>query len=59
MNAFIAGLIAELNANAAADEIVEFSHTNTHRNVVVRRIATDSFYTFVKDIRGNFVFIPA
>ena len=57
MNAFIAGLIAELNADAAGD-IVEFSHVNAYRKVVVRRVSTGNLYTYVKDIRGNFIFIP-
>ena len=58
MNAFIAGLVAELNAGVTDGDIVEFSHTNAYHKVVIRRISTDTYYTYVKDIRGNFIFIP-
>ena len=56
MNAFTAGLIAELNAGST--DTVEFSHFNKYHKMVVRRHRNNKLYTFVKDIRGKIVFMP-
>lgn len=56
MNAFIAGIITELNAGSA--DKVEFSHFDSNRKMVVSRKRTGKFYTYIKDCRGKFIFMP-
>lgn len=56
MNAFIAGIVAELNAGST--DAVEFSHFDSNHKMVVRRIRTGKLYNYVRDCRGKFFFLP-